>query len=536
MTDPSAPLEANSSQGDKTMAELSDDKVDAADTTVPAAASSSAKAGLQSLPAELLRIILADLYHAKSQPDRPDEDDDDESETSNESLLSAMRSCKKLCEVGRRVLYHAPVILIPHERKMPPDELAERRSVLTWQLYCTLRSSGSIAGMVTDSRHINSGLELSPPAQGGDHDDAALALHGEAGVGGADTPNTLSPPGEYTLEEAILEMCPSVVAAAVTLRSQEQAARIGQLLSYAPILQTLVVRRSQTPEASGHLSFPASESASTELDILARCLQPLAPALRSAAPPLVTLNTYVPEHECDPEICGVALMVRKVARTLEVRTVGHTQLLCYSMPRRSFLHNPDLPRVTSVVISITDGQQSVDFNQLAHDLDGNILKVFVIDLAVGAFDEDPWWDNLQDYGSEDVRYPRFSYSDQCYRLFPHARKLCLPRGRDMVLSKLSALVDTSPNLEYLNLAGTEWSIGVDALAVEQPGDLSSFEQDLVQILERLAHLSYIHLGHWPFINADGTDAKHGRLGLAAWARNRGIELLVAGCAPNPEWP
>ena len=303
-------------------------------------------------------------------------------------------------------------------------------------------------------------------------------------------------------------------------------------------------------------------------------------------PPLATLDTPIFVHECDVEICRIVLMVRRAARNFKIRSDGHTQL-----PRRSFLYNPNLPRVTSVTIAIMDRQQSVDLNQLAHDLDGNILEEFVFDLSkrrtvrvynsdprpiypessdagdaasashssalgnagrrygnyrasldrsTGAprtpFYPEPWLDPLHSYGVANARSPRCPYSNKWFTLFPHARKLCLPRGLGMDPSKLSALVETSPNLEHLDLAETVWSIGADALAVERAGDLSTFEHALVQILERLAHLSYVHLGHWPFVNADGTDEKHGRLALAAWARNRGIELLVSGCAPNPEWP
>lgn len=256
------------------------------------------------------------------------------------------------------------------------------------------------------------------------------------------------------------------------------------------------------------------------------------PAARSAVPPLASLDTSILVHECDPEICRLALMVRKAARNFKVRTDGHTQLLCYGMPRRSFSCNPDLPRVTSVTIAITDGQPSVDLHQLAQDLDGNILDEFVFDLSkrrrirawtsdtrpqylessgdrdeasashnssfgnVGPpshgdltefggftsaprtpFYPEPWLDLLSNYGVGNDRSPRCLYSDKWYTLFPHARKLCLPRGLNMDLSKLSALVETSPNLKHLDLAETEWSIGVDVLAVEQPSDLSSFEHN-----------------------------------------------------------
>ena len=491
-----------------------------------------------------------------------------------------MRTCKKLHDVGRPILYRTPVLSTARFKGPVQGRNALIAEDRAWQLLGTLRSDQSTADLVCDSRHLDKGFECSR---------TRTAISGPSGE-----------LYDYSLEEAILEVCRFITDAAVTLYSCEQATRVGKLLSCAPNLRSLVIHGpspSPKPRAftGGLADLPlngigsaSAPSASTELDILTSCLQAFVPAARSAVPPLATLDTPIIVHDCDPEICRLALMVRKAARNFKVRTGGHAQLLCYGMPRRSFLYNPDLPRVTSVTISITDGEQSIDLTQLAHDLDGNILDEFVFDLSTrrqirayvsdtrptfsfessgdslaasafpiipavyagpghgnhAAFERsaafgtpfypEPWLDLLRDYSGGHFRFPRCPYSDKWYTLFPHARKLCLPRGLDMDLSKLSALVETSPNLEYLDLAETEWSIGADALAVEQPGDLSKFEQALVQILERLAHLSYVHLGHWPFVDQDGTDVNHGRLGLAAWARGRGIELLVSGCSPNPD--
>lgn len=246
-----------------------------------------------------------------------------------------------------------------------------------------------------------------------------------------------------------------------------------------------------------------------QYDILTSCLQAFVPGARSAVPPLATLDTPIFVHECDVEICRIVLMVRRAARNFKIRSDGHTQLRCYGMPRRSFLYNPNLPRVTSVTIAIMDRQQSVDLNQLAHDLDGNILEEFVFDLSkrrtvrvynsdprpiypessdagdeasashssalgnagrrygnyrasldrsTGAprtpFYPEPWLDPLHSYGVANARSPRCPYSNKWFTLFPHARKLCLPRGLGMDPSKLSALVETSPNLEHLDLAET----------------------------------------------------------------------------------
>lgn len=494
------------------MAERSGDRADAINMTVPAASTESARASLEKMPDDLLRIILADL-HPVQDDGPPDVTPNVNSTMSNELLLSAMRTCKRVYDVGRPILYRTPVISTARcHRTLTAWDWA-------WQLLRRLHSDQSIAELVFDSRHLAEVFERSRART------TIGAPYGEL--------------YDYSLEEALLEVCPFITDVAVTLYSCVQAKRVGKLLARAPNLRSVViydglpsrrVYRLTDQLATLSLTGDGSAGMSPDLDNLTSCLQALVPAARSIAPPLATLDTFIAQHECDPESCRIALLVRKAARTLTVRTGGHTQLLCYSMPRRSFLYNPDLPRVTSVVISVMESQQSIDLNQLARDLNGNILETFAINRSVGPFVENLWKKDLQQYGLADVRNPRFSYTDQCYRLFPHVRKLCLPRGRDMDLSKLSALIETSPNLEYLDLSETEWSIRADALVVEQPGHLSSFEHKLVQILEGLAHLSYVHLGHWPFVNADGSDKKHGRSGLDTWARRRGIELLLSGCS------
>ena len=241
MTDPSAPLEAKSSQGRETMAERSDDSVDAINTTETASAPDSARASLQNLPDDLVRIILADFHPV--QVDRPpDVTPDVNLTTSNEPLLSAMRTCKKLYDVGRRILYRAAIISTARFKGKLQAPGAATAGDRAWQLIGTLRSDQSTADLVFDSRHLDKGFERSRTRT------AISGPHGER--------------YDYSLEEAILDVCRFITDAAVTLYSCEQANRVGKLLSYAPHLRSLVIHGpspSPTPPAfTGGLAGLAS--------------------------------------------------------------------------------------------------------------------------------------------------------------------------------------------------------------------------------------------------------------------------------------
>lgn len=109
----------------------------------------------------------------------------------------------------------------------------------------------------------------------------------------------------------------------------------------------------------------------------------------------------------------------------------------------------------------------------------------------------------------------------------------------MSIKYLNELADHSKQLEVLELPLVRWPIDRRTLEIDSTADLSGgeggaqlspFERELVRALERFPHLHTVDLGILPERARRGRRGEaHERAGLAAWARERGIRLRVAGC-------
>lgn len=110
----------------------------------------------------------------------------------------------------------------------------------------------------------------------------------------------------------------------------------------------------------------------------------------------------------------------------------------------------------------------------------------------------------------------------------------------MSIDYLNELADHSKQLEVLELPLVRWPIDRRTLEIDSTANsssnggsgaqLSPFESELVRALGRFPHLHTVDLGILPYRAKRGRSGEaHERAGLAAWARERGIRLRVAGC-------
>ncbi|GAA6033349.1 hypothetical protein JCM8097_006705 [Rhodosporidiobolus ruineniae] len=91
------------------------------------------------------------------------------------------------------------------------------------------------------------------------------------------------------------------------------------------------------------------------------------------------------------------------------------------------------------------------------------------------------------------------FPESAFSSYPHLRELTLKHGAGMTLHKLHLLVETSPNLKYLNLNGTTWSIS--PLCASSP----SLDTQVRRSLARLPRLRRAILGYYPGELSDGAE-------------------------------
>ncbi|GAA5990536.1 hypothetical protein JCM10908_003119 [Rhodotorula pacifica] len=148
------------------------------------------------------------------------------------------------------------------------------------------------------------------------------------------------------------------------------------------------------------------------------------------------------------------------------------------------------------------------------------------------------------------------YHSSLFRQFPDARRFTLQNGKQMTLTELRELVQASPMLERIDLAGTTWSIDPLELELENVAAhlddsisaadflrtkfnascaalMSPFEKRLVSLLDRLPNLRYLNLGIFPYVEIY-LAAQVARRPFVAWAEGKGLELRLEGCKGRRE--
>ncbi|GAA5990530.1 hypothetical protein JCM10908_003116 [Rhodotorula pacifica] len=169
-------------------------------------------------------------------------------------------------------------------------------------------------------------------------------------------------------------------------------------------------------------------------------------------------------------------------------------------------------------------------------LKGNRFRTFEIDASGslrgdnsrGIFGVQNGIDEYEDHNEFGLN---ILYHSMLFRQFPEARRLVLHNGKQMTLTELGELVQASPMLERIDLAGTTWTIDEGDLDPENLGAyldtdedsqtvtdfirtklstfhddnsvcaaiMSPFERRLISHLDHLPHLRYLDLGIFPYV-------------------------------------
>ncbi|GAA5983705.1 hypothetical protein JCM10908_000386 [Rhodotorula pacifica] len=461
------------------------------------APSTSKRACLAALPQELLVQILSE----PSPPPSILEGPDDDRLLLTHGVVSAMQCCRALLDAGRIALY-----------RRPRNDMAKA----AFGLRSTIEANEGIARLVRDLRDLPSFV---------------------SSVEGKKAANAAGAGDE--LQESLLKHCVNLTEATVYSHDQEQAKRVGTLLRALPHLSSLGTSVREPPR-----DWRVRTDAETNMAVLASCLTELAspsspadgtPADRT--PRLRHLSLYANTHACTGQAtCPLSPLLPSLTSglTLELICCTDIRVLDCFLPRESPSSKASARGLTSLTIIFDPSERELEIASISDYLQGNTLEFFEMHCP-----EEGCSDSIAMYHRD--RPPLVHYGSEMYRLFPNVRHLRLSHGTDMNLVKLALLGASSPKLEYLDLSDTYWDLRAENLDLDA-GDcdsigLSAFEGKLVRILSRFKHLRFIHLGIWPFVHEEHKLVRlHGlgRTALSAWAKERGINLVVTGCGKATE--
>ncbi|GAA6018650.1 hypothetical protein JCM8202_000596 [Rhodotorula sphaerocarpa] len=329
---------------------------------------------------------------------------------------------------------------------------------------------------------------------------AAVAVHDISQIGYAllATPR-LEAAEEVT--ETVLRTCPNISTALVRPTSVNEANRLGALLDALPRLSSLGIRLFLTNDRRAN---PA---------ILDACLAPI--------------RTRVTTNGTTPRLSRLVLDLGRPDNT-PPPSLG---LKIHQLTRQLVLDAYYLRHPRGPSILMDEDQTPEGFEDVLGCLEGNSLESFVLGSP-----HKEWACSLQDYSQRS----EISFTHELFQRFPPVRSFRLRNASDMSIKYLNELADHSKQLEVLELPLVRWPIDRRTLEIDSTANsssnggsgaqLSPFESELVRALGRFPHLHTVDLGILPYRAKRGRSGEaHERAGLAAWARERGIRLRVAGC-------
>ncbi|GAA5991608.1 hypothetical protein JCM10908_005788 [Rhodotorula pacifica] len=429
-------------------------------------------------------------------------------------LMALMTTCRTLCTAAKTVLYRKPAI--PESRREPDWNMfgevsaksrpSEELKDAARRLRRYIEGDKTIANAVTDLSHL-----------------AHFVSYFETRRG--DTSSSDDPEG-YEIQNSMLRHCYRLKKVAVCLNSIDHAKQVGSLLRALPDLTSLRIRPG------------AGCQDETYLDTLRACISQFKPEnaqddeMKPSPVLLDHLELNVRDHPCGTPSCrrlGVAL--HGVASTLELYFCGPESLAplpCF-LPREVDSERSGTAGLKALCIRLEGADDTARYDCIFGHLVGNHLRTFTL------FDEyGNWQGSLGEYDGDRERLNVYDIS--VFRLFPHAQQLRLSNGEAMDLNKLATLAESSPELKQLDLSNSFWTFEPSDLALAPGSTLSTFEQNLINILNRFEHLQFVDLGIWPYKSRRGAGAEDcGRPGLALYARQRGLKLVVAGCNREEGW-
>ncbi|GAA5983702.1 hypothetical protein JCM10908_000385 [Rhodotorula pacifica] len=456
----------------------------------PATTEQLGKASLLSLPTEVLEHILEEVYVPYTL-----DNNEQAIEEAIQTLLAVMQTCHVLLDVGRAILYCQPR-LDSGLFWSASFELNQRRVDSLCKLVEAIDTNRDLGALVQDLSCLDQVL------------DPSFALHREDQI------------LAFQASQILLSYCSNVKSVAVCLKSLEQAAVVGKRLANLLHLASLSIYQ----EVNYEEDHVCVDTISACLDAF-RAARHIPRSSSSHSPVLFALRIGAVPHHHPNQPCEVGPLLYGLA--------SHLDISCYLSddPSNIFCFLPRLKTLDQT--PAFDGLASVSIVSLGH--------LYTLDCMPSWF--------VGHNALEDVTIkaefgpPAFSFYEpaeldfrqELLTAFPNAHRLRFTHGLRMSLEKLQALATASPLLECLDLEFTLWSVVHEEFLSPDPNGFSSFEKDLIRILEQFKHLRKVDLGRWAIETSDpsGYLSADTRPALFAWAHKHDLSLKIYGCAHRP---